>query len=342
MDVQNDGEQQGDNNENDRNTIPKITKLFSRAMDQFRLRVFFLFLERLYIIISMSIILVLLSLQNCGWNDLHYWVLFSSIQAVFSLILYGQLFHFSNIQSIQQHLAFHYVQIVFVPINEVTDHPVAPEVYDPTANLSTMELDKKADIMQLQIRQEIVNQSKFCKYNNIFSNVTNQAIFIWTIYYIVANPYESSKEVDCNKWPIIQTYIYGSFLFLQYSQYYLLVALALVILPFILIYLLIRCFTDRKKKQEALRALNDLQKKKILYKPNILEGEQECSICMQPYQTDDEVLQMPCSTLHHFHNTCISAWLQIQSTCPNCRQQLLPENLQPLLQQQQQQQQEEL
>ncbi|CAD8107185.1 unnamed protein product [Paramecium sonneborni] len=336
MDVQQDGEQNIDYNENDGNTVPKFTKLFSKAMDQFRLRVFFLFLERLYIIISMSIILVLLSLQDCGWNDLHYWVLFSNIQAVFSLILYGQLFNFSNKESIQQHLAFHYVQIVFVPINEVTDHPVAPEVFDPTANLTTMELDKKADVMQLQIRQEIVNQSKFCKYNNIFSNATNQGIFIWTIYYIVANPNTSTGSGECDKWPIIQTYIYGSFLFLQYSQYYLLAALALVMLPFILVYLIIRCFTDRRKKQQALMALNDLQKNKILYKPNILEGDQECSICMQPYQSDDEVLRLPCSTLHHFHNTCISAWLQIQSTCPNCRQQLLPDNLQPLLQQPQQ------
>ncbi|CAD8086308.1 unnamed protein product [Paramecium primaurelia] len=335
MNVQFDGGQQMENNENEGNTVPKFTKLFARAMDQFRLRVFFLFLERLYLIISMSIILVLLSLQNCGWDDLHYWVLFSNLQAIFSLVLYGQLFHFSNNQQIQQHLAFHYVQIVFVPINEVTDHPIAPEIFDPTANLSTMELDKKAEVMQLQIRQEIVNQNKFCKYNNIFSNATNQAIFIWTIYYIIVIPGQNDQE--CNKWPIIQIYIYGSLLFLQYSQYYLLAALALVMLPFILVYLLIRCFTDRQKKQQALKALNELQKNKILYKPNIIEGEQECSICMQPYQTDDEILQMSCSKLHHFHNTCISAWLQIQSTCPNCRQQLFPDNQQPLLQQPQQQ-----
>ncbi|CAD8178645.1 unnamed protein product [Paramecium octaurelia] len=334
MNAQIDGGQQMVNNENEGNTVPKFTKLFGRAMDQFRLRVFFLFLERLYLIISMPIILVLLSLQSCGWNDLHYWVLFSCLQAIFSLVLYGQLFHFSNIQSIQQHLAFHYVQIVFVPLNEVTDHPIAPEVFDPTANLSTMELDKKADVMQLQIRQEIVNQSRFCKYNNIFSNATNQAIFIWTIYYIISNPQNSGTEANkCDRWPIIQTYIYGALLFLQYSQYYLLAALALVMLPFILVYLIVRCFTDRRKKQQALVALSELQKNKILYKPNVIEGEQECSICMQPYQTDDEVLQMPCSPLHHFHNTCISAWLQIQSTCPNCRSQLLAENQQPLLQQ---------
>lgn len=40
--------------------------------------------------------------------------------------------------------------------------------------------------MAMQIRQEIVNENKFCKINNIFSNVTNQGIFIWTMYYFIS------------------------------------------------------------------------------------------------------------------------------------------------------------
>lgn len=109
-------------------------------------------------------------------------------------------------------------------------------------------------------------------------------------------------------------------MFVQYSHYYLLAAIIMVLMPFFLGFLVVKCFKDRKVKQQAAQALRELKKHSLIkYQPNIVEGEQECTICMEPYKSGDEVLVLPCSTLHHFHDYCITVWLNVQSTCPNCR-----------------------
>lgn len=43
-----------------------------------------------------------------------------------------------------------------------------------------------------------------------------------------------------------------------------------------------------------------------------------CTICLEEYQVDDNILQLPCNELHYFHAKCISQWLEKSVNCPLC------------------------
>nr|CDS15482.1 zinc finger protein [Echinococcus granulosus] len=42
-----------------------------------------------------------------------------------------------------------------------------------------------------------------------------------------------------------------------------------------------------------------------------------CSICLEKFSVDDEILTLPC--LHGFHQSCLSTWLSQKGSCPICR-----------------------
>ncbi|CAI5714753.1 unnamed protein product [Hyaloperonospora brassicae] len=47
------------------------------------------------------------------------------------------------------------------------------------------------------------------------------------------------------------------------------------------------------------------------------ERHAECVICLSDYETDDEVLALPCG--HTFHKECGLTWLVQHNVCPTCR-----------------------
>ncbi len=47
-----------------------------------------------------------------------------------------------------------------------------------------------------------------------------------------------------------------------------------------------------------------------------------CSICMMEFNTTNDVVILPCSDKHMFHELCIKGWLNLKSTCPICRHDL--------------------
>ena len=55
---------------------------------------------------------------------------------------------------------------------------------------------------------------------------------------------------------------------------------------------------------------------KIMFQPSS-NSIQECSICLEEFQTGFEVTRMPCS--HVYHEKCIAKWLQTSHFCPLCR-----------------------
>ena len=48
------------------------------------------------------------------------------------------------------------------------------------------------------------------------------------------------------------------------------------------------------------------------------ESNQDCVICMVPFQDQDDVIVLPCATNHRFHQSCIEHWLKEKNTCPLC------------------------
>ncbi|XP_030939577.1 BRCA1-associated protein homolog 2-like [Quercus lobata] len=55
---------------------------------------------------------------------------------------------------------------------------------------------------------------------------------------------------------------------------------------------------------------------KIMFQPSS-NSIQECSICLEEFQTGFAVTRMPCS--HVYHGKCIAKWLQTSHFCPLCR-----------------------
>jgi len=42
-----------------------------------------------------------------------------------------------------------------------------------------------------------------------------------------------------------------------------------------------------------------------------------CPICFGEYIQDENLINLPCN--HSYHQTCITSWLKLKSTCPTCR-----------------------
>jgi len=56
-----------------------------------------------------------------------------------------------------------------------------------------------------------------------------------------------------------------------------------------------------------------------------LPGSHDCSICINEYVENDDIIQLKCSPMHHFHSECLKKWLIINGLCPICRAKLDPE-----------------
>jgi len=48
---------------------------------------------------------------------------------------------------------------------------------------------------------------------------------------------------------------------------------------------------------------------------------QDCSVCSDGFRKGEKIRKLPCK--HIFHDKCIMPWLDQNSTCPNCRFNLL-------------------
>ena len=53
----------------------------------------------------------------------------------------------------------------------------------------------------------------------------------------------------------------------------------------------------------------------LVFNKIILEEEEYCSICLEKF--DDNHVTLPCK--HHYHENCITQWINNKSDCPLCR-----------------------
>lgn len=68
--------------------------------------------------------------------------------------------------------------------------------------------------------------------------------------------------------------------------------------------------------------LNNLPKIKVDAQ-RVIEGE-DCTVCKEELNIDEEVAQLPCK--HVYHEECIKRWLETRDTCPVCRAPTAPEH----------------
>ena len=56
----------------------------------------------------------------------------------------------------------------------------------------------------------------------------------------------------------------------------------------------------------------------------LAEDEQNCPICLDPFQESDCPIQLPCK--HIFGRDCLNSWLSTHNTCPQCRRVVFDES----------------
>lgn len=66
------------------------------------------------------------------------------------------------------------------------------------------------------------------------------------------------------------------------------------------------CSSNNPKKIKKIK-LNDLNKELI----------EDCSICLNTFNNNDNIICLPCN--HYYHTNCINEWFKRSKTCPKCR-----------------------
>ena len=48
----------------------------------------------------------------------------------------------------------------------------------------------------------------------------------------------------------------------------------------------------------------------------------ECSICLESFKENDDLVEFTCNKEHIFHEECIKAWIEKRTNCPICRKEM--------------------
>ncbi|CAD8122448.1 unnamed protein product [Paramecium sonneborni] len=232
--------------------------------------------------------------MNHKQSYLNYWILAIMFHAFIMIIVHK--IHLKYLAMNKRILAFKLDQIVAAPIIE--------QVIE----------QRKLNILSRQIKLEIVKQTIFGKWCCRLIAIIYQIIFSYGVYLFCI--YYSIKQEEL----IYQFYFLCAILVVSLYQYidlYLILILAILGSPFLIILGCYYCANLCNKEEQKNEIRTRLQP--INYKPNLIEGEQECCICRCPYELNEEVVILKCSKLHHYHETCIMSWININNTCPFCR-----------------------
>ncbi|EGR27228.1 zinc finger protein, putative [Ichthyophthirius multifiliis] len=72
-----------------------------------------------------------------------------------------------------------------------------------------------------------------------------------------------------------------------------------------------RLIGNKKVLEEHLNAFPVIQIQ------NIIQVQENCSICLEDWKTGDHAKILGC--MHKFHSDCIDSWLKQKFVCPNCK-----------------------
>lgn len=70
------------------------------------------------------------------------------------------------------------------------------------------------------------------------------------------------------------------------------------------------------------QAINNLHT--INIQQSNVDQHDECTVCLERFQLNEAVKQLPCN--HIFHDSCITNWLKLHSTCCTCRKSIEPQS----------------
>ena len=77
--------------------------------------------------------------------------------------------------------------------------------------------------------------------------------------------------------------------------------------------------SNSNTNNERLIPEKKIKKEVILYTEDF--SDQECSICLEEFKINEELIKIDCN--HYFHSQCINDWIKFNGSCPLCRLNLL-------------------
>lgn len=145
--------------------------------------------------------------------------------------------------------------------------------------------------------------------------------FFWQVYgnIIYYGSSTDPKVIECNakknpgtRWIMLFLLIFGYLFFVIYA-----VVIALVLA------IQIRRFTNRRfQRSQSSRVLKSISRIKFSEELfGALNDDNECIICMAPYQQNEMITKLNCNARHYYHTRCIEDWIkQGSNQCPMCRE----------------------
>ena len=91
-----------------------------------------------------------------------------------------------------------------------------------------------------------------------------------------------------------------------------------------MITIIVKLFNFINHKTESLKNSDDVViLETVKLKSEDIDGEEECSICLENYNNKDNIIKLKCN--HQFHFNCINSWIEKNECCPICRTALVVE-----------------
>ena len=197
-------------------------------------------------------------------------------------------------------------------VNRITNSEPSRANNAPAAGEDLNSLQREVDL-NLQRRRAIKSFARMLQFGIKASNRLDIIYFFIfmtanVLYFIYVNHRSCSNESEGNL--LLAFLIMGHLWFLGPLTFLIILGILSPIIPPILLCL------RRRQEQIKTRLLRKLKVQKF---SNTLPTPHECSICIMEYENNDDITQLKCHPMHHFHDECIRPWLQANGKCPLCR-----------------------
>lgn len=159
-------------------------------------------------------------------------------------------------------------------------------------------------------------------------------VFLFVAWYIYITIAFFSSSNDC-KDEALALWIAHLLLVIEAFSIFLFVALMLMVFGCVCCCVWMMCCAMREDKKQNIR-IKDLILGAASLKLNYdeLNSEEICTICIEEFNENDNIIRLPCDQRHLFHASCIGAWIETKTNCPICKAEFNQETLSDLKQNQ--------
>ena len=142
----------------------------------------------------------------------------------------------------------------------------------------------------------------------------------WMLYSYISYFNIDDQDTCRDYWPMYLYLAYGFYIFLQA---WIFVCASSIILIFLCIY------ARRLNRPNWNGANNQLLNRLVRtrYTPANYNNDEACSVWLDEFKEEDEIITLPCSDRHIFHSKCILEWLPRNNVCPLWKEPVSVDNI---------------